>query len=194
MSQYKNVNEFLATIGFSMPMTPEQYKAEKKAVIVCPRGHRKELAKTSLQNKISMFRRGEVDQFCGDCLKESEHAESEEKYTRLIEEKTGHIVLEVDVKTRNVVYECGSCGEKAHSNTGSLIRQNIGYCKSCENSRMKLTYSDLKRKVEEMGAQLLTQPEEYTNNKMLLSIICSCGKEDKKALSDIRKGKKCKNH
>jgi len=30
MSQYNNVNEFLATIGFSMPMTPEEYKAEKK--------------------------------------------------------------------------------------------------------------------------------------------------------------------
>ncbi len=194
MSQYKNVSEFLATIGFTMPMTQDEYKAEKKAVIVCPIGHRKELAKTSLTNKIGMFRRGEVEEFCGDCLKGAEHKESEEKYTQLIEEKTGHIVLEVDVKTRNVVYECGSCGEKAHSNTGSLIRQNMGHCKSCEYSQMKMSYSDLKRKVEEMGVRLLTKPEEYTNNKMILSIVCSCGKEDKKALRDIRKGKKCKTH
>lgn len=194
MSQYKNVSEFLATIGFTMPMTQDEYKAEKKAVIVCPIGHRKEFAKASLQNKISLFRRGEVEEFCGDCLKGAEHKESEEKYTQLIEQKTGHIVLGVDVKTRNVDYECGTCGESSQSNINNMLHRNNGGCKSCEYSQMKMSYSDLKRKVEEMGARLITKPEEYINNKMLLSIVCSCGKEDKKALSDIRKGKKCKNH
>jgi hypothetical protein len=191
MTQYRNVNNFLKSIGFEMPMTVEEYKAEKKAVIVCPNQHRRELAKTSLHNKISAFRRGAVDSFCADCSQEKDHKESEEKYIQEIEEKTGHRVITIDVVSRKVEYECGNCSEIGSSHITNLTTQNKGYCKSCENQHTKLTYDVLKAKVEEMGVVLLTKPEEYTNNKMLLSIICACGNEDKKRLADIRRGRGC---
>ena len=191
MSQHKSVLEFLATIGFTLPMTVEEYSQEKKATIVCPKNHSKSLAKTSLQNKISMFRRGEVSQFCSECASERDQKESEEKYVQTIEEKTGHKVLEVDAQTRKVVYQCGNCGVVGNTTTSNLMT-NKGGCKSCEYTQMKLPYEELTQKVEETGARLLTLQGEYTNNKMLLSIICSCGNPDMKTLSDIRKGKKCK--
>jgi hypothetical protein len=177
-----------------MVVSKEDYiKQDKKEVVIeCPHKHVSTFSFNSYMNKKGWYTNGKIDNFCAECKNGSEREEKKEEYIQKVKDKTGHDLLEIDISTREVMYRCGNCYQVSHSFISNLLLFNKGHCGNCENWDTKIPYERLKQKVGSMGVELLTKPEEYINNKMLLSIICACGNPDKKALSDIMKGKGCK--
>jgi hypothetical protein len=195
--QYKNMVEFLSEAHYTLLTEKEVYialpKKEKSLTIQCPQGHVFELGGNAFGNKKCRYKKESLDMktFCSVCSIGDQKKDSEDDHKQLIEERTGHKVLEIDRSTRQVVYQCGKCGQTNSSYISNLTRQNKGRCGKCENEHTKLNFDDIKRRVEAMGVQLLTKKEEYVNNKMLLSLICVCGGPDQKTLKDIERGRKC---
>ena len=70
---------------------------------------------------------------------------------------------------------------------------NTGVCHLCQNDKFKLQYDDIKQRVENKKLILISKPEEYTNNKDKLKLICTCGEKFEAVLNDIRRGKLCNN-
>lgn len=194
--QYTNIIEFLAPHNYSFLMTKEEYiGSDKKTLpIQCPENHVFTMTFDSFRNKRLIYTKKALDMksFCSTCSLSDQKVNAEDDQKERIEKKTGHKVLQIDRTTRKVIYECGKCGQKNSSYTTNLLGHNKGRCGKCEQDHNKLDFDDLKRRVEAMGVQLLTKKEEYVNNKMLLSLICACGNPDQKKLSDIIKGKGCK--
>lgn len=96
----------------------------------------------------------------------------------------------MDNQTREVVYQCGTCGEKNNSFIQNL-RVNTGVCHHCQNEQFKLEYEDLKERIQHKGFVLITQDHEYKNNKQYLDVVCPCGLECKVKLNDITRGRMC---
>ena len=188
---YSLASSFSQSIGFSV-LTPEsEYKSEKRVTVRCPEGHDSSFSINALNNKRSAYNNKRVTIFCSTCSAIKNEEDSKQHFIKSIEEKTGHTVISINIQTRKVQYECGNCFTINDSNIVVLDSRSKGYCRTCENWHQKLPYEELKRKVEEMKVVLLTTEEEYTNNKMLLRIICLCGRLDEKCLNDIRRGRGC---
>lgn len=194
--QYQNIISFVEPFGFRLLTDKEEYcvlPQEKRVIIfLCANGHEMKLGHAVFINKKSKFVREklDMDDFCSGCVVVKNKAESEEKFINEIESDTGHYIIHLDNQTREVVYRCGNCGEKNHSFIQNL-KVNTGYCHHCQNDQFKLEYGDIKQRVEEKGLLLLTNKDEYINNKQKLKIICSCGNNHEAVLSDIKRGKLC---
>jgi hypothetical protein len=186
---YTNAQTFFQKLGFTLISDEAVFRGEKKVTFKCPLLHESILTVNSFNNKRVAYNKGNVKNFCATCLDIENEEESKRDFTKRIEQR-GHKVISINLKERKAEYECGNCESIQYACIQNLLISK-GYCRVCENWHHKLPYPVLKAKVEEMDVILLTTEEEYINNKMMLRILCSCGREDQKALSDIRKGKKC---
>lgn len=153
-----------------------------------------ELCQGAYINKKSLFTRKKLpmSDFCSVCVKEHDKLESEQRFIKEIEEHTGHIVKCLDSTSREVLYQCCTCGETNHSFISNMLT-NTGVCHLCQNDKFKLQYDDIKQRVENKKLILISKPEEYTNNKDKLKLICTCGEKFEAVLNDIRRGKLCNN-
>jgi hypothetical protein len=190
--QYSNISAFVSSIGYTLKTTVEEYtQQDKKSIeILCPNNHCMSFIIQSFKNKKVAYDKGKYETFCAICVKEVDTKESEQKAIEKIESFTGHKVLSIDISSRKVVYLCKTCGKENNGHVQNLLK-NKGYCRNCENDHQKLSFDDVKQRVEKMGLTLLTKKEEYVNNKMKLSLLCACGEVDSRKLSDIEKGKRC---
>lgn len=187
---YSSISQFVSSIGFTLITTEEEHKSTKRVTIKCPKQHDSSFAVDSLRNKKRLYNRGELKTFCSECIDIEKRRDLEQKTILEIKQNSGHTVVAINLSTREVEYDCGTCGERKTSFISNL-KISKGYCRNCETWHHKLPYTTLKEKVEEMKVTLLTEEHEYTNNKMLLKIICICGNPDRKTLSDIRRGRGC---
>jgi hypothetical protein len=137
--QYDNIVTFLNTIGFSTPVSKEEYvKQDKKEVVIeCPQKHVSTFAIDSFLNKKRDYTKGKLDNFCAECKNGSEREEKKEEYIKSVKDKTGHDLLEINISTREVMYRCGNCGEVAQSFINNLLFNNKGHCSNCENWQNK---------------------------------------------------------
>jgi hypothetical protein len=202
--QYQNIISFVEPFGFSVLTNKKDYcelpQEERVIVFKCSKGHEMKLGHAVFINKKSKFVRENLDMnnFCSVCVSLQNKYESEEKFRNDIEESTGHDIeestghdiIELDNKTREVIYICGNCGEKNHSFIQSM-KVNKGCCHYCQNDQFKLDYEDVKNRLEERGLLLLTKQNEYKNNKQKLKFVCSCGNNHESILIDITRGKLC---
>lgn len=194
--QFENVLSFVTPHGFTVVTQKEEYcilsQEQRTILFKCKKGHEMKLGHAVFINKKSKFLRENLlmEYFCSVCVSIKNKKESEETFTKDIEEHTGHYVIFLDNQTREVVYRCGNCGEKNHSFIQSM-KVNTGYCHHCQNDQFKLHYDDVKQRVEEKGLVLLTEKHEYKNNKQKLKITCSCGNYHEAVLIDITRGKLC---
>ena len=194
--QYNNIEKFVHPYGFTLVTLKEDYVKvvqEKRSITFkCPQEHEMTLVHAVFINKKSKFTREKLPMkdFCSGCVEVRNKKESEDKFRSEIEEETGHTIIELDNQTREVVYQCGTCGEKNHSFIQSM-KVNTGVCHHCQNDQFKLQYEDLKLRVEEKGFILLTKKEEYKNNKENLKVICICKSIHECVLWDITRGRMC---
>ena len=194
--QYNNINKFVNPHGFKLVTKKEDYiilEQDKRVITFkCPSEHEITLVHAVFMNKKSKFTRENLPMidFCSVCVELRNKKESEDRFKNEIEEETGHTIIELDNQTREVVYQCGTCGEKNHSFIQNM-KVNTGVCHHCQNEQFKLKYEDVKQRVEEKGFVLLTKETEYKNNKQLLNVICTCGLDHIEILFDITRGKAC---
>jgi hypothetical protein len=190
--QYANIVSFVGPHGYVLKTGEEEYKGmEKKEVcFVCPAGHEMTLQHPVYINKKSKFLREKLsmEEFCSVCVSERNRGDSVDKFIEKIEKK-GHLVLEVEHRTRKVVYQCGNCGERCNSYIQNML-VNTGVCHHCQNVQFRVSHEEVKRRVEEKGFELKMEDGEYETNKKVM-VECPCGKVHPMQLSDIKKGKRC---
>lgn len=184
MSKFDNIKDFLIP-EYNLESNFEDFK-NNKIIFKCKSNHVNELSVNSFQNK--RYKISKVD-FCSTCKEEKENKEKLITLKQEIENKNGHIILELR-KDRKVVYKCGNCEIINYSSLNSLQR-STGYCLKCQNDKNKLKFEDLIKIVKDNNCELLINENEYENNKQKLKIRCECGEISFRVLSDIKRGKKC---
>ena len=193
--QYRNIIKFVEPHGFTVRTNEEEYKEldQKNRTILfeCPFKHEMRLGHAVYINKKSKFLREKLSMkdFCSVCVSIQNKKEAEDGFIEEIENQTGHLILELDNQTREVIYQCGMCGEKNHSYIQNM-KNNTGVCHHCQNEQFKVTHDDLKQRVEEKGLVLSTKEGEYDNNKNVF-VTCKCGTTYKTRITDIRRGRMC---
>ena len=145
-------------------------------------------------NKRSLFNKENkpLQEFCVYCVDEKDKENDVENYKEQILEKTGHLLLSYDTKSRDAEYICGNCNEYCKTHMTNLLHHNLGNCSKCQHEKFRLSYDKLKQDIESHGFKLLTKPEEYTTNKQKLDVICKCGYQYQTYLVSIRQDKHCK--
>ena len=158
--------------------------------------HINTLKHTSYVNKRSLFNKENkpLQDFCVQCVNEKNKEDNIEKYKEHILEKTGHLLLSYDTKSRDAEYICGYCNEHSKIYITNLLHYNLGNCSKCQNVKFRLSYDKLKEEVENHSFKLLTKPEEYISNKQKLDVICKCGYKYQTYLVSIRQDKHCKEN
>jgi hypothetical protein len=156
--------------------------------------HINTLKHTSYVNKRSLFNKENkpLQDFCVHCVDEKNKKSDIENYKEQILEKTGHLLLSYDSKSRDTEYICGNCNEYSKTHMTNLLHHNLGNCSKCQHEKFKLSYDKLKQDIETHGFKLLTKPEEYVSNKQKLDVICKCGYQYQTYLVSIRQDKHCK--
>lgn len=159
------------------------------------KNHINTLKHTSYVNKRALFNKENksIKEFCVFCIDENNKENNIEKYKEHILEKTGHLLLSYDTKSRSAEYICGNCNEHSKTHMSTLMHNNLGSCCKCQNNKFRLSYDKLKNDVENHGFKLITKQEEYVSNKQKLKVICKCGYEYQTYLVSIRQDKHCKN-
>lgn len=190
MSKYINYSNFLKEF-FNIHTTYEEFTKDKKIKFVCKEnGHENILSVASFGNKKCKV---EAKDFCQPCKDDIENNFKTEQYKKDIKDKYGHIIISVNFTTRKVVYICGNCNEETNTYTQNFYKETRGsYCPKCQNDKFKVSYEEIKKRIEEQGMTLLTEEKEYKNNKQKLKVICLCGNDKYEAvLIHISQGKKC---
>jgi len=196
--QYNNILKHLQE-HFDINTTLDEYcKMDEKSRVftfTCKlKKHINTLKHTSYVNKRSLFNKENkpLQDFCVHCVDEKDKEDNIEKYKEQILEKTGHLLLNYDNKSRDAEYICGSCNEHSKTYITNLLYHNLGNCSKCQNVKFRLSYDKLKKDVEEHGFKLLTKENEYISNKQKLDVICKCGYQYQTYLVSVRQDKHCK--
>lgn len=129
--------------------------------------------------------------FCEGCKSEQENLRKTEIFSRRVLEETGHTILEVDFSSRKTRYQCGNCNVIVHTFVQNFDEHSTQCCSKCQNDKHKISYPELKEKVESHGFTLLTSNNEYQNNKQKLRVLCVCGSDYQAVLSDLVRDKNC---
>ena len=190
MSKYINYLNFLKEF-FDIHTSLEDFNKDKKITYVCKeKSHINTLSTSSFGNKKCKV---EAKDFCQGCKNGLENDKKIEEYKKDIKNKYGHIIISVDFTTRKVVYICGNCNEETNTYKQNFYKETRGSCcPRCQNDKLKVSYEEIKKRVEDQGLILLTEEKEYENNKQKLKVICVCGNDKYEAvLFDITRGKKC---
>jgi hypothetical protein len=172
--------------------TLEDFTTHKFIEFVCKAsGHTNRLSVASFGNKKSKV---DIRDFCTECKADQTLEQRAQTYKTDIHNRFGHTVTTVNFSTREVEYVCGNCQATGHTFISNFERTvRTPYCPKCQNDSNKLTYEEIKRRVEEKGMTLLTKKEEYKNNKQKLKLICCCGNENyESVLSEIKRDRNCK--
>jgi len=158
------------------------------------KNHLNVLKHASYVNKRSLFNKENknLEDFCVYCVDEKDKKSDIENYKEQILEKTGHLLLSYDTKSRDAEYICGNCNEYSKTHMTNLLHHNLGNCSKCQHEKFKLSYDKLKQDVESHGFKLLTKENEYNSNKQKLDVICKCGYQYQTYLVSIRQDKHCK--
>lgn len=151
------------------------------------------LAQSSFANKMSSF---SAEDFCKVCCKEKSDKKKFEETKQQILEATGHILLTCEfVGDRICTYECGKC-KMVNSTYYNNLKTNSGKCPNCCKRNKEKRIEDIQKQVNNLGFNLLTTKDTYTNNKNI-SVQCKCEKYSafNVSLSDLKRGryKCCKN-
>lgn len=197
--QYSNILKHLQD-NFEILTSVEDYckmdeKLREFSFKCKSKNHINTLKHSSYVNKRSLFNKENkpIIEFCVFCSDENNKENNFEIYKEQILEKTGHLLLSYDVKSRSAEYICGNCNELSKTHMSTLMHNNLGSCCKCQNIKFRLTYDKLKNDVESHGFKLLTKQDEYISNKQKLNVICKCGYEYQTYLVSIRQDKHCKN-
>jgi hypothetical protein len=196
--QYNNILKHLQD-HFIINTTLEDYsKMDEKLrefTFTCKlKNHINTLKHTSYINKRSLFTKENksLQDFCVHCVDEKDKENDIENYKEQILEKTGHLLLSYDTKSRDAEYICGNCNEHSKTHMTNLLHHNLGNCSKCQHIKFRLSYDKLKNDIESHGFKLLTKENEYTSNKQKLDVICKCGYQYQTYLVSIRQDKHCK--
>lgn len=193
MTQYKNISKFLEKC-FKVETSLEEFKKSNAITFVCLKNnHTNSLSAGSFINKKSKHTRANkpLEEFCQGCVDAKDDEDNFEQHKQSLLESCGHLLLEFDRSSRNLVYLCCECGTRNNSHISNLYK-NKGNCPSCQNNQFRLSYDKLKKDIEEHGFQLLTKAEEYKSNKQKLNVVCKCGEKYETYLVSIRQDKHCK--
>jgi hypothetical protein len=172
----------------------QEFQSTKNVTFTCLKSnHSNTLSAGSFINKKSKHTRENknLEEFCQGCIDSKDDQETFEQHKKSILESCGHLLVEYEFSTRNLVYICGECGERNNSHISNL-QKNKGNCPKCQNVQFRLSYDKLKKDVESHGFQLLTKAEDYKSNKQKLNVICKCGEKHETYLVSIRQDKHCK--
>lgn len=163
MTKYNNYSNFLKEF-FDVKTSFDDFNKDKKIKFICKeKGHINTLSITSFGNKKCKV---EAKDFCQLCKDELENDKKIEEYKKDIKDKYGHIIISVDFTTRKVVYICGNCNEETSTYTQNFYKETRGSCcPKCQNDKFKVSYEEIKKRVEDQGMTLLTEEKEYENNK-----------------------------
>jgi hypothetical protein len=190
--QYDNIEKYLKKGGFKILDTKEDYIKNKELYkfstrfnYQCNNNHIKDITIASFINKKSKIKNNYVE-LCADCVKIEENKKKLQELQEEIKE-TCHKVLSYN-NNKDVIYECGNCKSINHTYSQNLLKASK-YCSKCQNIKNRLSFDDVKKRVENKGMKLLDCV--YENNKQLLPIICVCGREYKLVLHDIERGRQC---
>ena len=195
--QYNNILKHLQEhfdINTTLDEYSKMYEKNREFSFTCKlKKHVNTLKHTSYVNKRSLFTKENkpLQEFCVYCVDEKDKENDIENYKEQILEKTGHLLLSYDTKSRDSEYICGNCNVYSKTHITNLLHHNLGNCSKCQHEKFRLSYDKLKSDVENHGFKLLTKPEEYVSNKQKLDVICKCGKEYKTYLVSIRQDKHC---
>lgn len=127
------------------------------------------------------------------CIKNYNKKKFEDIYEP-IKEKSGHILLELLPECK-CKYKCGYCGNINVCKINDMLTSSRSrYCRSCapklNNRNTKLSYDEVKLRVENQGMKLVSTV--YINSTTKLDIICICGNPHSATIKDINRGRKCK--
>ena len=189
LDKYVNYCKFLEE-HFEVLTSKEDFKVTKKIEFRCKvTCHVYILSQGAFGNKKAKV---PLRDWCEACKQNQEYSERFGQFEDEVKH-LGYEILSVDFSTKKVEFVCGNCGTKGQSFTRNFKREGkTGYCNHCQNDSRRLSYTELKQKVEVTGMRLLTRSEEYRSNKQKLRLICVCGNGQYEAvLSDIRAGKNC---
>lgn len=193
MSKYNNYKKFLEDF-FDIPTTFEEFTKDKKITFVCKENnHTNILGIASFGNKKCKI---DAKDFCQKCKEEEENTKKLDEFKKEIKEKCGHNIISVNFSSRKVEYKCGNCDNLSNTFICNLKREERTIsCPKCQNDKFKISYQEIKERVEKQGMKLLTEEKEYENNKQKLKVICICGNNNYEAvLFDITRGKKCSDN
>jgi hypothetical protein len=188
--KFKNYSTFLSSNkNLTVISTINTFKATHQFIFkcnTCDTTHT--LAQTSFANKMSSFL---AEDFCKVCFKEKSDKLKFEETKRDIFEATGHILLTCEFGGDRIgTYECGKC-KTVNSTTYKNLFKGAGNCPSCCNNTKKNRIEDVQKQVSDLGFNLLTTKNTYTNNKNI-SVQCKCEKYPpfNISLSDLKKGRR----
>ncbi len=192
MAKYRNYCAFLDEF-FDVLTSADEFKESKEIRFQCKvAGHVNVLKATTFGNKKSAI--PNPAEWCEVCKK----AQTEEKDTLGFADEVkelGHTILAV-TSGKFVRYRCGNCDRECTTTKQNFRRDSrTRFCVACQNEPRRLTYEDVCKVAEEHGMKLLTLAHEYRTNKQKLRLLCVCGNDQYEAvLSDIRRGKHCKEN
>lgn len=158
----------------------------------CQNGHICILSVTSLKNKFRKYSKDIESNpdtlFCGECLKEKPHEETNKKLIKLFEDNE---LFVTSIEKGTVYYVC-ICGEEGSTHRGNVGRGAFKFrCVKCATEDRRVDYDEMKEYFEEQKCKLLTQKDEYKNNSGELKYICSCGNTWESSWKVFRRGGRC---
>ena len=128
--QYNNILKHLQN-NFEIVTTLEEYskmdEGTREFSFKCKKqGHLNVLKHTSYVNKRSLFNKENknLEDFCVYCVDEKDKKSDIENYKEQILEKTGHLLLSYDTKSRDTEYICGNCNEYSKTHMTNLLHHH----------------------------------------------------------------------
>lgn len=185
-STFLNSNKELTVVS-----TVDSFKETLDFVFKCNKCNTTNtLVDSSFANKMCKF---EAFDFCKVCYKEKCDKIKFDETKKTILETTGHTLLTCDFGgDRMCTYKCGQC-KVVNTSRYFNLKTNLGKCPNCCKNTSKNGITSIAKEVSNLGFNLLTTKDTYTNNKTLL-VQCKCEKYPRfvVSLADLKRGRhKC---
>ena len=189
MTRFTNFCKKIREHDYKVVSTSQSFARDKLIEFECIEGHSSCMNENSFINKTATKSLQKLLSLCGKC---NTHLHVLQKIQKRAEELEFKILrLYEDNLTVEYICKCGSINK---SNVKALHQsRRTKSCPKCQNDPFKVLYTDLQKTFTDKGCELLTQPQEYKNNKQLLSYKCICGEIGTIVYNDLKRGRLCIN-
>jgi len=191
-NQYYNFITKLNSLQMNVTSTVQDFDEKNLIEFKCGKGHINSLSKNSFVNKTAPATFAKMSSICTVCNGLLTYVDDIKLVcANLNFEFIDFNKSETNPDSKVVTYKC-HCGNISQTDWRNLKKKDRkSNCPKCQNNTKKVNFEDINKFFADNDCKLLTQSDDYKNNKQKLDYICSCGNQSQIVYMDFKLGKRC---